>query len=71
MAETYTVHRVFNGEDAVRGKFTVENGKIVFSSKQDESNCDIFPPGEMSKRTKDRLVELLDNKHKSVYITRG
>lgn len=71
MADTYTVHRVSDGKSEVRGTFSVENGSITFPTKQDELNCDIFPPGEMSKRTKDRLVQLLDNEHKSVYITRG
>lgn len=71
MAETYTVHQVFNGETKVLGKLSVQDGKITFPSRQDELSCDIFPPGKMTKRTKDRLVELLDNPHKSVYITRG
>lgn len=70
-AQTYTVHRVFNGEDTVLGKFSVENGSITYASAQDRSNCDIFPEGEMSERTKKRLETLLDNEHKSVYITRG
>lgn len=71
MAETYTVHRVFDGKDTVLGKFSVEGNEIVYSSQADEMNCDIFPAGPMSDRTKKRLSSLLDNEHKSVYITRG
>lgn len=70
MTDTYTVHRVFNGETTELGKFSIENGSVVFSSKQDELNCDIFPAGPMSDRTKRRLVQLLDNEHKTIYITR-
>ena len=71
MADTYTVHRVFNGKDTVLGHFSVQDDEISFSSEHDKMNCDLFPSGPMSDRTKRRLAELLDNEHKSVYITRG
>lgn len=70
-AERYIVHRVFEGKDEVIGCFTVEDGKVVYPNKVAEANCDIIPPGPMHEATKRRLVYLLDNKDKSVYLVKG
>lgn len=64
----FKLHRVFDGKDSVLGSFEVIDGKITFPSHADEHHCDMFPAGEMSDSTKNRITHLLDNKEKTMYL---
>lgn len=68
MVTKFKLHRVLNGEDKVIGTFEVKDGQISFPSHADQHHCDMFPPGEMSAYTKNRITHLLDNKQKTMYL---
>jgi hypothetical protein len=64
----FHLHRVFQGEDRVIGQFVVRGDQISFPTHSDKFHCDMFPEGKMSASTKNRITELLDNKHKTMYL---
>jgi hypothetical protein len=67
----FVVHSSMGGSDRVIGSFDVMNGQIQYSDYASQLNCDLFPPGKIDWMTSRRLETLLNNRGKSVYLTRG
>lgn len=68
MVIKFKLHRVKDGKDSVIGTFEVRDGDIIYPSHSDEHHCDMFPAGQMSAYTKNRISHLIDNKEKTMYL---